>query len=601
MNDFHIKLSFRKKLLLSFIVLSFIPVLLIGITTYRLYNRFITDMTEKSSVETIDLICNDIDSLLNDTWQLCDALTRDIKIQENLRVKFNSVSSQYSLDLSGSMDMASLSTYRKDIFGVYVLGENGGRYKSNYYSFKPDDPRDSKWYQKIKNSPESIWFSPHEGSFIVRSSIEDRFISVGLPSSDKATGRINGVICADIKEDDLTKKIQDSLNSGAVYLLDAQGNILFQSGNNSHFPVSVSDELTGQILQAAKDADTRSVVIPNREYLVVGRTLNRSGWCIAGVISRRYLAQSTKELTTILLLVLLIIAFSALYISLRISQSVYRPIQTLCTMMEAVEAGDFSVRYSEPPADELGRLGNNFNHMLNKIQELISQIYEEQKKLRNSEFKALQAQIQPHFLYNSLDSVIWFLRMGKNKDAEKMLTELSTLFKISLSKGREIITIEDELKHIGSYLFISNMIYSKKFTYSIECDPSLYQYQTPKLLLRPLAENAILHAVPLPDEKVHIHVSIRENGDCLLLSVQDISKGMSPETLEILRKQINAPRQPDKQDSGYGLYNVNERIRIFYGPDFGLNIDSDPDIGTEITLKIPKLERGEPYVPSNPV
>lgn len=236
MNDFHIKLSFRKKLLLSFIVLSFIPVLLIGITTYRLYNRFITDMTEKSSVETIDLICNDIDSLLNDTWQLCDALTRDIKIQENLRVKFNSVSSQYSLDLSGSMDMASLSTYRKDIFGVYVLGENGGRYKSNYYSFKPDDPRDSKWYQKIKNSPESIWFSPHEGSFIVRSSIEDRFISVGLPSSDKATGRINGVICADIKEDDLTKKIQDSLNSGAVYLLDAQGNILFQSGNK--FPFS---------------------------------------------------------------------------------------------------------------------------------------------------------------------------------------------------------------------------------------------------------------------------------------------------------------------------------------------------------------------------
>lgn len=110
--------------------------------------------------------------------------------------------------------------------------------------------------------------------------------------------------------------------------------------------------------------------------------------------------------------------------------------------------------------------------MLNKIQELISQIYEEQKKLQNSGFKALQAQIQPHFLYNSLDSVIWFLRMGKNKDAEKMLTELSTLFKISLSKGREIITIEDELKHIGSYLFISNMIYSKKFTYSIECDPS---------------------------------------------------------------------------------------------------------------------------------
>ncbi len=166
------------------------------------------------------------------------------------------------------------------------------------------------------------------------------------------------------------------------------------------------------------------MVIPNREYLVVGRTLNRSGWCIAGVISRRYLAQSTKELTTILLLVLLIIAFSALYISLRISQSVYRPIQTLCTMMEAVEAGDFSVRYSEPPADELGRLGNNFNHMLNKIQELISQIYEEQKKLRNSEFKALQAQIQPHFLYNTLDCIHWQAIVQGNKEVSVLVKAL---------------------------------------------------------------------------------------------------------------------------------------------------------------------------------
>ena len=139
-------------------------------------------------------------------------------------------------------------------------------------------------------------------------------------------------------------------------------------------------------------------------------------------------------------------------------------------------------------SDEFGRLGKNFNQMLERIQKLISQIYEEQKKLKNSELKALQAQIQPHFLYNSLDSVMWLLRMDKNRDAEKMLNELSTLFKISLSKGNEIITIEEELRHISSYLFITNMIYSKKFEYAIECDPVLYSYRTLKLLLQPLAE-----------------------------------------------------------------------------------------------------------------
>ena len=298
--------------------------------------------------------------------------------------------------------------------------------------------------------------------------------------------------------------------------------------------------------------------------------------------------------TAALLLFALLFAFTTFRI-------IKKPIDDLSATFIKLRDRHFDIRIDGPNLVEFVPLYDSFNEMAEQLDELIQKEFQQTLLLEKAQLKQLQAQINPHFLYNSLDSVIWFLRMGKNKDAEKMLTELSTLFKISLSKGREIITIEDELKHIGSYLFISNMIYSKKFTYSIECDPSLYQYQTPKLLLQPLAENAILHAVPLPDEKVHIHVSIRENGDCLLLSVQDISQGMSPETLEILRKQINAPRQPDKQDSGYGLYNVNERIRIFYGPDFGLNIDSDPDIGTEITLKIPKLERGEPYVPSNPV
>lgn len=134
--------------------------------------------------------------------------------------------------------------------------------------------------------------------------------------------------------------------------------------------------------------------------------------------------------------------------------------------------------------------------MPDRIESLIKQIYEEQAKLKNSELKALQARIQPHFLYNSLDSVIWLLRMDRNGDEEKMLTELSTLFKISLSKGREIITIQEELKHIGSYLFITNMIYGKKFEYTIDCGPSLYSYQTLKLMLQPLVENVIVHAVP---------------------------------------------------------------------------------------------------------
>ena len=299
------------------------------------------------------------------------------------------------------------------------------------------------------------------------------------------------------------------------------------------------------------------------------------------------------------MLVLLIIAFSSLYVAMLISQSVYKPVQILYRMMEEVENGDFSVRYNYHSSDEFGRLGKNFNQMLERIQKLISQIYEEQKKLKNSELKALQAQIQPHFLYNSLDSVMWLLRMDKNRDAEKMLNELSTLFKISLSKGNEVITIEEELRHISSYLFITNMIYSRKFEYAIECDPVLYSYRTLKLLLQPLAENAIAHAIPMPGQKVFIRVRIYEEEDSLVLSVQDISRGMDQETLENLQQQLGTAVHPDRRDSGYGLYNVNERIHILFGSSYGLTITSEPDFGTEVIVKIPKLKGDDIFAPGN--
>lgn len=601
MKKFFRQLSFRRKLLISFVTLSCIPVLLVGFAAYHLYTNFIINMTEKSSVETIDLVCDDIDSLLDDTWSLCNMLTGDIKIQKYLRMHFPSISEQYSNDLAGSMELASISTYRKDIFGVYVLGQNGGRYKSNYYSFKSEDQRETTWYKAIAGSGEAAWFPSHEGSFIVRSSLSDNFITVGLPVVDKASGMVNGIVAADIKEDTITQKIKHSLSNGVICIIDQEGNILFRSnaGNDLHYPIDISEGLVSNILESTGTTVGKSMVVPDPRYLVVSRTLMNSDWRIAGIIDRGFLTQSSKDITHIVMLLLLIIAFSSLYIAMLISQSVYKPVKILCKMMEDVEDGDFSVRFTHPSSDEFGRLGKNFNQMLERIQKLISQIYEEQKKLKNSELKALQAQIQPHFLYNSLDSVMWLLRMDKNRDAEKMLSELSTLFKISLSKGNEIITIEEELRHISSYLFITNMIYSKKFEYAIECDPVLYSYKTLKLLLQPLAENAIAHAIPLPGQKIFIQVRIYEEPGSLVLSVQDISRGMDRETLVSLEKQLDTSVQPDRRESGYGLYNVNERIHILFGNSYGLTITSEPDFGTEVCLRIPKLKGDDIFVPGN--
>ncbi len=595
------RLTFHQKLLVSFVTLSFLPVLLTGMAAYHLYTNFIFHTTEESSIETIDMVCYDIDDFFYDTWSLCSMLTGDIKIQKYLRKTYSSISEQYSDDLAGSMDLASISTYRKDIFGVYVFGKNGGRYKSNYYSLKSEDQRNSSWFQTIISNQEASWFPPHKGSFVVKSSVTDNFITVGLPVIDKASGRISGIVAADMKEDAIAQKIQHSLSNGVIYILDPDGSILFCSttGSNRDYSVQLSPELIENILSSTQNETEKSTLISDPDYLIVGRALRNSDWRIAGVIDKGFLTQSSRSITKIVILLLLIIAFSSLYVAMKISNSVYKPVQTLCQMMEAVESGDFSVRYAETYTDEFGRLGRNFNQMLNQTQNLISQIYEEQKKLKNSELKALQAQIQPHFLYNSLDSVIWLLRMNKNGDAEKMMTELSTLFKISLSRGNEIISLRDELQHVSSYLFITSMIYSKKIEYRTECDPSLYSFRTLKLLLQPLAENTIVHAKPLPGQKIYIYIRIYEDSDSLILSVQDISAGISPEALKALQRQLASGLRSDRQDSGYGLYNVNERLRILFGNQYGLTISSEEGFGTEVSLKIPKLKGDDDFVSGN--
>ena len=369
MKNFFRQLSFRRKLLISFVTLSCIPVLLVGIAAYHLYTNFIINMTEKSSIETIDLVCDDIDSLLNDAWNLCDMLTGDIKMQKYLRMDFDSVRDQYSNDLAGSMELASISTYRKDIFGVYVFGQNGGRYKSNYYSFKSEDQRETTWYKAIAGSRETTWFPSHEGSFIVRSSISDNFITVGQPVMDKASGMVNGIVAADIKEDVITQKIKHSLSNGVICIIDQEGSILFRSnaGNDLHYPIDISPSLVSHILESTGTAVGKSMVVPDSGYLVVSRTLMNSNWRIAGIIDRGFLTQSSKDITHIVMLVLLIIAFSSLYVAMLISQSVYKPVQILYRMMEEVENGDFSVRYTYHSSDEFGRLGKNFNQMLERL------------------------------------------------------------------------------------------------------------------------------------------------------------------------------------------------------------------------------------------
>lgn len=255
--------------------------------------------------------------------------------------------------------------------------------------------------------------------------------------------------------------------------------------------------------------------------------------------------------------------------------------------MRQVEAGDLNVAIKEQGFREARSVSVAFNHMIARIRALMDQIVQEQEKKRLYELNALQAQINPHFLYNTLDSIIWMEERGRSREAITMVSALARLFRISISKGRSIITVREELEHVRNYLIIQKMRFKDQFTYEIQAQEETLEERTVKLIVQPLVENAINHAIDQTQpEALHIIIKAFFQGDDLLFTVEDDGIGISPEILE------NILTSPAGR-SGIGIKNVHERIQLTFGPSYGLQIESEEDEGTLVTIRLPRYHGEE--------
>ena len=289
--------------------------------------------------------------------------------------------------------------------------------------------------------------------------------------------------------------------------------------------------------------------------------------------------------SSVLLVILILLAAVATY---RIASRILRPVRELYNATEKVASGDFSVRASTDSGDEIAVLAKGFNDMAGNMQALINKIKEDQQKMRQTDLQLLQAQINPHFLYNTLDTIIWLIEGNKMDEAVDMVVTLSDFFRMALSKGKELITLGEERQHICSYLEIQEVRYHDILEYDIQIDPSLNNYQILKLTLQPLVENALYHGLKYKRAKGYIHINARKDGDVLRLGVQDNGAGMDEEELRQLQKEIERPCQ--ETEKGFGLANVNERIRMYFGMEYGMKIKSQKDKGTFVEITIPAIK-----------
>lgn len=311
-------------------------------------------------------------------------------------------------------------------------------------------------------------------------------------------------------------------------------------------------------------------------------------WLLCTMIEDSQIHGQINNIISLIIKLGIFLLLAATLLSIIISGSIVKPIQRLKYNMLEVSNGNLYSYYEVKNNDEISILGRVFNQMVSDIKKLIQQVYKAEAQKRNAELKSLQSQINPHFLYNTLDTIQWKALDYNAFEVADMINSLSNLFRISLSNGKEFITIDDEVGHVRNYLEIQKIRYKDKINYDISVDDLVNQYLVPKLIIQPLVENSIYHGLKLRKHNGNINISIESNEGFILIQVIDNGLGMNKEKLETIRDNLDKSIESEY----YGLYNINERLKLAFGEKYNIIIESEFEVGTKVFLKIPIISEG---------
>jgi len=582
---------FRKiQVLISFSSIT-ITILAVVLVSFLLFNRF-TKAAEENAYLNLGQIIEQVNANLEmyvsgmqDIFQVAqDKMSEASDITDEPKLK-----EQLETLLGTRQDLVSIALFTTK--GELVRGVPAYPMRRNTRL------TEQSWFESAIRNPEELQFSPPHIQNLFKSEYRwvvsmSRLITYRDNSRDQ-----EGVLVMDINFrtiDELSQRVSLG-KKGYVYIIDSVGNIVYHPQQQLIY-AGLKYENIEPVLNYAYGSYVDET--EGEQRLITIQTVKPAGWKIVGVAYAEEFLTTRKELGGFLygflLAAIAVILVINLYVSARISQ----PIRRLERSVKMVEKGDFGTSVHVGGAYEVEQLSKRFNLMLRRIRELMDQIIREQEAKRKSELDVLQSQINPHFLYNTLNSVTRMAELGRTEEVVTTITSLSRFFRISLSKGDHIITVQEELEHIRHYLIIQTIRFKNKFTYEIRAEEGTLDCLTLKLILQPLVENAIHHGIEKSAEAGFIGVYARFTEDHLELIVKDNGIGMTEETLG---KLLSGALRSEK-GSGVGVTNVQERVSLYYGKPYGLFFESEPEEGTSVTIKLPivKAEKPDPEKPDKP-
>ncbi|SDX75882.1 sensor histidine kinase [Paenibacillus sp. CF384] len=475
---------------------------------------------------------------------------------------------------------------RQDIASIMVFGYNG-RFVSDrrITNLNPNMKlSDQSWFQMAKSEGgKSVISSPHVQNIIQNEYRWVVSLSRELKSTDGITAE--GVFLVDLNLsiiNDICKNI-DLGKKGYLFIVDNNGNIVYHPQQQ----LIDSKLRTERIADVIKASSGSSFVVNDGEGKRIYSVQDTNfGWKIAGVAYTDDLIASKDDLRNSILLYSLCGLAISLLISVWLSHRLSKPIKVLQSDMKQVEKGNFDIQTEIGQMNEIGQLGRSFNMMVSRTKFLMEETILNQESKRKSELLLLQSQINPHFLYNTLDSIVWMAEQKQHEEVVLMTSALAKLFRASITKDQELVPIRVEIEHITNYLLIQKMRY-EELEYDIQMDESILGFKTLKILLQPLIENAIYHGIRNKYGMNDGIITIRgwQTDDRILFEVEDNGFGMTPEQAE----RLLIPVEGETRNQGIGIRNVNERIKLYFGYEYGIQIRSEIEVGTCVSISIPKL------------
>lgn len=561
--------------------ISLVTMLLMGIIMYMRFSTLSRQETIENSRKLMEQTGETMEDYLVNMRQISDAVYYNVVKENDFHDAREEIQKGMNLLYEANRDkLRTVAIYNSD--GSLMAAEPVATQKED-----PDVTR-QEWYQSAMEEMENIHFStPHIQNLFEDSTFRYYWVISSSRVVELTENRDSqmGVLLVDMDFSSISRmmnQINEVGNGQYYYLCNSDGDIIYHPRQ-----IQISDGISREnSIKAASYKDgVYDETFEGTQRKVIVNTISYTGWKLVGVIPYSIFTHEMLNIRYFIAMVTLLMAMMLTIINRVVAERISRPIRKLNHSVMEYEAGKKPEIYIGG-SWEIRHLGYSIQSSYEKSEKLMQEIVWEQNERRKSELDALQSQINPHFLYNALDSITWMIEGERNDEAAFMISQLAKLFRISLSKGHTIISVKDELQHAQSYMNIQRVRYKDAFSVTFDVEPELEKYCAVKLTLQPILENAINYGVDPMDDCGEIRVCVRKEGELLVLSVEDNGIGMSEEEVELLLTDNN--RVP-KHGSGVGLINIHNRLQILFGKEYGLVIESEPDEGTKVSIQIPAI------------